>query len=246
MLGLGPQDRYWGVRALEFVNAVGTARTPETVMTLFEEAIGECGFHAYIVTELALGEVALSELILANGWPAEWSALYVQERLFRHDPVARHCFRTAEPFEWWEAPYDLASEPRAHAVMTRARDFRMNHGFCIPIHFQDGTSAAVSMATEHADLGTGVKPALHLMALYAHRHVRALMRPPVERHGRVLTAREREVVQWAAAGKTNWETGRILGISERTAKAHLQAAGRKLNAVGRTATVATALQLREI
>jgi LuxR family quorum sensing-dependent transcriptional regulator len=56
-----------------------------------------------------------------------------------------------------------------------------------------------------------------------------------------LTAREREVLRWAADGKTSWEVSVILRISERTVKFHLLQASRKLNAVNRTSTVAKAL-----
>ena len=35
---------------------------------------------------------------------------------------------------------------------------------------------------------------------------------------RLITPREREVLCWAAAGKTYWEIAVILGISERTVK----------------------------
>ena len=45
---------------------------------------------------------------------------------------------------------------------------------------------------------------------------------------RVLTPREREVVDWLAEGKSNWAIGQILGCSEETVKKHLQRAYRKL------------------
>ena len=45
-------------------------------------------------------------------------------------------------------------------------------------------------------------------------------RPPVE--SRPLTKREREVVEWIAAGKRNAEIGQILGCSSRTVQKHVQ------------------------
>jgi LuxR family quorum sensing-dependent transcriptional regulator len=130
--------------------------------------------------------------------------------------------------------------------MQRALDFRLAQGFCVPIHYGDGSGAAVSIGGERPDFGNGVKPALYLMALYAHNRIRTLLRPPSERQGRILTEREREVLRWTAVGKTSWEIGAILGISERTANWHLASAARKLNAPNRIATVVTALRRREI
>lgn len=60
---------------------------------------------------------------------------------------------------------------------------------------------------------------------------------------RALTAREKEVLYWTAQGKGCWETGHIVGISERTVKFHLQNIYRKLNVVNRAQAVARAAQI---
>jgi DNA-binding CsgD family transcriptional regulator len=61
-----------------------------------------------------------------------------------------------------------------------------------------------------------------------------------------LTSREREVLHWTAQGKGCWETGHIVGISERTVKFHLQNIYRKLNVVNRAQAVARAAQINLI
>ncbi|MDX8450958.1 helix-turn-helix transcriptional regulator [Mesorhizobium sp. VK3C] len=59
--------------------------------------------------------------------------------------------------------------------------------------------------------------------------------------GVLLTPREYECLQWAAQGKTDWEIGRILGITQRTVAFHLVNARGKLGvtttrqAIGRLA-----------
>ena len=52
-----------------------------------------------------------------------------------------------------------------------------------------------------------------------------------------LTAREREVLRWVGAGKTDRDVGAILGISHRTVHKHLQHAYAKLGVETRTAAV---------
>jgi DNA-binding CsgD family transcriptional regulator len=64
--------------------------------------------------------------------------------------------------------------------------------------------------------------------------------PGVEADAR-LTAREREVLQWLAAGKTDRDIGDILGISPRTVHKHLQRIYEKLGVETRTAAVVRAL-----
>jgi len=84
------------------------------------------------------------------------------------------------------------------------------------------------------------------MALYAHQRVRGLIRRPAQNSGGILTEREKEVLRWALAGKTDWEIGVILRISERTARAHMTNAAKKLHAANRTSTVVQALRRGEI
>jgi LuxR family quorum sensing-dependent transcriptional regulator len=62
----------------------------------------------------------------------------------------------------------------------------------------------------------------------------------------VLTNRQREVLTWAAAGKSAWEMGEILNISTRTVEEHAQQALERLGAVNRTQAVAIAIRDRLI
>lgn len=55
-----------------------------------------------------------------------------------------------------------------------------------------------------------------------------------------LTRREAEAVLWVAQGKTSWEAGRILGVSEHTLSAHIVNASTKLCATNRAHLVARA------
>lgn len=53
-----------------------------------------------------------------------------------------------------------------------------------------------------------------------------------------LSAREAEIAHWIACGKTNWEIGRILGISDKTVKTHIQNILHKLHATSRAQVAA--------
>ncbi len=55
-----------------------------------------------------------------------------------------------------------------------------------------------------------------------------------------LTGRELECLHWASMGKTSWEIGVIVGITERTINFHIQNACRKLQSRGRQAAISAA------
>ena len=58
-----------------------------------------------------------------------------------------------------------------------------------------------------------------------------------------LSARERECLGWCAAGKTAWETGQILGLSEHTVAYHLDKVKRRFGLATRQQVVARAVSL---
>lgn len=61
-----------------------------------------------------------------------------------------------------------------------------------------------------------------------------------------LTQRELTCLQWVAIGKTSWETGRILGLAERTINYHIHNACRKLGVHSRQAAIATAMRTGQL
>jgi DNA-binding CsgD family transcriptional regulator len=61
-----------------------------------------------------------------------------------------------------------------------------------------------------------------------------------------LAHRELQTLEWCSRGKTNWEIGQILNISERTVEHHIASAVRKLNCATRAQAVAQAVRERLI
>jgi DNA-binding CsgD family transcriptional regulator len=57
-----------------------------------------------------------------------------------------------------------------------------------------------------------------------------------------MTARETEITKWISHGKTAYEIGIILGISEPTIHHHISSARAKLDAMNSTHLVAKALR----
>lgn len=235
----------YGRDALDFIEGLESYKTVASAMDALEVAFSRFGFETIIVTGLPNPDQQFSQMVLAKRWPAEWFRLYTERNYDRVDPVVRECRRSINPFEWADAPYDPVREPAAAEVMRRAAEFRMSRGFIVPIHGLTGYEAAVSLGGVDLDLNVRSKPALHLMGIYAFDRVRRLLDPMPKAPFR-LTRREREVVAWAAQGKSAWEIGEILHIAQRTAEEHLATAARKLGAVNRTHAVAIAIRSKVI
>jgi DNA-binding CsgD family transcriptional regulator len=58
-----------------------------------------------------------------------------------------------------------------------------------------------------------------------------------------LTSKEAECLRWCKEGKTNWEIGEIMSISERTVEFHLSNTTKKLGVSNRITAVVKGIQL---
>lgn len=230
----------YGRQALDAIERLERCTTISGAMDVMTATFSRFGFETIVVTGLPEPGERFAQRVIAKRWPAAWFAFYTEENLDRVDPVARHCRRSTVPFEWAEAPYDRETERGAAEVMRRAADFRMTRGFAVPMHGPAGYAAAVSLGGVDLDLNRRSKPALHVLGLYGYDHIRRLCQPPKGLH-RSLTPREREVLSWAARGKSAWEVGEILHITQRTAEEHVATASRKLGAMNKTHAVAIAI-----
>jgi DNA-binding CsgD family transcriptional regulator len=77
---------------------------------------------------------------------------------------------------------------------------------------------------------------LQLFAVHAQEAALRLLLPePLQPEKPALTPRELEALRWTMEGKTAWEVGAILGISERTAVLHVNNAMHKLGCVSKHA-----------
>ena len=82
-----------------------------------------------------------------------------------------------------------------------------------------------------------------IVGMYAHARCAALVGCESDgQRRRVLSDRERDILAWAAEGKSSWEIATILGVSERTVNWHVEQSKKKLDAVTRTQAVIKALR----
>ncbi len=94
-------------------------------------------------------------------------------------------------------------------------------------HFFLGVDRATPISVRERVRLTGE---VGLLALYAQASASRLLLPDLPHSSDMprLTRREIEVLKWTFAGKTAWEVGQLLHISERTAAIHANRASHKL------------------
>ncbi len=232
------------VQLLELVHASLEARTDRDLVTLLE-GVGSLLPVDNIVCGLAKIDSDARFLdimrVVDVSYPPGWMAHYLERNYARVDPIFRKHFQQYRTQVWSRTFAEIAS-PEEKSFLHDANSCGLNDGITLGI--PERRSALASLFSFH---GKGlVKHNLHLDILeYLLPHFHCALAASVPASSAPapnLSNREREVLQWAAIGKTNWEISVILGISERTAKFHVQRAMSKLGASSRAYMVARALQ----
>lgn len=121
------------------------------------------------------------------------------------------------------------------------RRIGIDHVIAVPLFVDRGLLVSFVLNRNDKDFSDRERTLLDLVreplaALYRHALARARSFGELP-----VTQREREVLEWLAAGKTDREIGEILGLSPRTVQKHLQHIYEKLGVETRTAAVMRAL-----
>jgi LuxR family quorum sensing-dependent transcriptional regulator len=229
------------LEALAALDRLESEKSADGVVSAMAASLAHFGATFFCFNYLPRRHQQFEDVILTHRIPKEWLRLYLEKNFAAVDPSIRHCRRTVQPFDYTSSPYDPEREPKAAEVLRYAVEFRLSRGFLVPISSADGCVGDVWIGGYELNLSPSEKPIVHLLAVYAFDRVRRLSQScPLKKCS--FTAREREVLTWIAAGKTAWEIGDILGISQRTVEEHTQAATRKLGAANRTQAVALAIR----
>jgi DNA-binding CsgD family transcriptional regulator len=110
-------------------------------------------------------------------------------------------------------------------------------------HFFLGVDRDQSLPKDRSEL-TRIVADLQLFAVHAQEAAMRIMMPATgDPDVPNLTPREVESLRWTMEGKTAWEVGNILGISERTAVLHVNNAMHKLGCINKHQAVLKALRL---
>ncbi|WP_232631314.1 autoinducer binding domain-containing protein [Methylobacterium sp. Leaf118] len=179
-------------------------------------------------------------LILENT-PEEWRRLYFSKGYMYQDPIVQATLQNTTGFAWAEVEPPAPLDARARQVMGEAREFGLADGFTVPLATLEEERGGLTFAGPRLEISPAQRGILTLLASCMVGQTLLIDGGGGERP-MILTQRERESLQWAAEGKTDWEIGELMGISQHGADFHLRSARLKLGCVTRTQAVAEGMR----
>lgn len=232
--------------ALDFVDRSQSYTSLEPLIADFSQMVAGQGFHAFIMSGLPLVASDIDRMVICNHWPDEWSRRYAEAKYFPDDPISKWSLARDRPFRWREAWTANPETARVRQLNGEARQFGLADGIAFPMRTNSGWLAVISLASDrNVDVGKRDEGMLLLASVYFQMAATDLMSIEPKRASSI-TPREREILQWAAIGKTAWETAQILNISEKTVRNHMHSVHIKFDVSSTTQAVVEALRTRQI
>ena len=209
----------------------------------FSQQLGFDTVSALTVIDRGLGK---SEFVNIDNTPQAYLDAYVDNLGGKRDPVMQHCKRASVPIIWDQSTY--VSQGLGEKWEHQAR-FGYRTGIAMALHMPEGRHFMLGVdrdqpLPEDSQELQRLVADLQLFAVHAQDAALRLLVPPAAQPERPrLTPRELEALRWTMDGKTAWEVGAVLGISERTAVLHINNAMHKLDCFTKHQAVLKALRL---
>ena len=206
------------------------------------------GFDTVAATAVQDQTLGAAHFECVDNIPSSYADHFENVGYWRIDPVLQHCKRSSVPIVWDQSTYvstGLANRWEEQAA------FGFRTGIAVALHMPEGRHFVLGV-DRRLDLPAGspaltrVVADLQLFAVHAQEAAWRLLMPSHFTSSSVtthLTPRELECLRWTMEGKTAWEVGAILSISERTAVLHINNAIRKLDCSSKHHAVLKALRL---
>ena len=229
-----------------FVEQSNAAKTTDDLVRRFLATVSQHGYdrmifclqtdHDHLGMKAGVGVI--------QNYPDDWMRYYREKGFDQIDPVIKLAQHKIDTFSWAEIPQKLQLTQKQHRCLNLGIESGLYNGICTPI-WGPNKFAGIGLATsESLD---ACDDRVDLITAYCH-HFYAVFerlngREPEQLPNIYLTAREREIMNWAAVGKTDDVIGEILSISANTVGAHLANIYEKLDANNRTLAVVKAISL---
>lgn len=226
-------------RIENFIETTSSARSAIELKRCLTDALADEGYENMV---FARAENRRLKSIPWSVFPDGYLDTYRTRQWDLIDPVVQHIQHARGPFHWSGTafPAKLSSEQRI--FFEECRELKVHSGITIPLRGprNEIDLISVSLRERHAVDGGRLSHIYMLSAQYWLKFCELEDRRDLGTA--TLTNKELECLRWCKEGKTNWEIGEIVFISEKTVEFHLGNAMRKLGALNRITAVMIAIR----
>ncbi|SDZ54440.1 DNA-binding transcriptional regulator, CsgD family [Pseudomonas sp. NFIX28] len=229
---------WWNDLRMEMLKLQESAQ----VFALLEREIQYLGFDFYAYGIRHSIPFTRPKTEIYGSYPQPWMERYQQQNYAAIDPSILNGLRSTEMVVWNDVLFGKGS-----VLWGEAQDWGLRVGATVPIRTPDGALSVLSVARRNTAISAVEREVIRLrlrciIELAAGR-LSELGHSNTQSDPQELSAREREILQWTADGKSSGEIALILGISVNTVNFHLKVIQKKFGAANKTLAAAYAAVL---
>jgi DNA-binding CsgD family transcriptional regulator len=218
----------------EFIESTQDVTSATKLKQLFLTAVEDEGYENAVfarVRNRRLSSIPWSE------FPAGYLDAYQTGEWDKIDPVVQRIQSARRPFVWSDTGGEAGFSRQQKAFFEQCRELGVHSGITIPIH-RIGSEVDLISLSLREKCPAPTQRMTHVYMLTVQYWLKYCELTDGRRsQSAPLTCQELECLRWCKEGKTNWEIGEILSISEKTVEFHLANAMRKLGANNRITAV---------
>lgn len=224
-------SRFITDQTVEFIEKVQQVETTDALLEVVRNSLSRFGVTYFTLYEFT----GSTEKGALGNYPGEWGMRYAERRYEYRDPVARRLFEERKGFFWDEKSLRESGRlnPKKGKVFFEGAEFGLQEGYAHLIPDTRGYAALTSYCSDRVERDPRMLPAMHLVSVYMYGKYKELTAVQPLPDIPYLTPRQRECLQWVAAGKSDWDTAQIMNISRTTVHSHVEAAKHSLGVATR-------------
>lgn len=173
--------------------------------------------------------------IQTEGYPAEWTRRYIDDKLYQHDPIPLHAQTHPTPFRWSDIGEMRRLSRSEKDFLDEFEKLGVGDGIAIPVFGPRARNGYVGIALRDGETSLSEEELREFQFAAQIAHQRYCELRHIDDCGEIsLSQRETEILEWVARGKSNTAIAEILGISNNTVDTHLRRIFEKLAVSDRT------------
>ncbi len=226
------------------VEQITNGRTAEETFAHYTSFMSGYGYER-VIYSLLTDHPSLSlkkQHGLATSYPEHWLKYYNEKNYLKIDPVVIGIEKSRTPFFWDDLQHDPDIPKSSFKIIEQGAEAGVKNGIGITLFGQTGELVGIGLARKDDEKGKDFQflANAYLLSVFFHEKYRSLLRSPLPS---MITAKEKDVLSWAAEGKTDEEIAKILNLSVHTVRWHWKKLFVKLEANGRLYCITKAIML---
>ncbi len=236
------------IEFIEFIEQTNEVSNNQELYRIFKKTLHSAGYNQVTYNFLTdhITQGLGSKYGILKECPEDWFKHYFANSYQYIDPRASFACVYRKAFVWKRIEEFVCLSKKEKQIIHELDEMSLHDGVVVPLFGVAGEFAAVTISRSCKDaepdsttlsLIQAVVNQFHQCYLAINRDKRLSLGGEIR-----LTPREKEILQWCASGKSNWEISAILGISENGVEYHLRNIYQKMGVNNRVNAVIYAIK----